>query len=145
MKFCAFFGHGDWDYREYQEEIKNIIVDLIENYQVSQFYTGGRGAFDRICACTVASLREGYPQIKNTLVLSYMPKSDWVLPAVYDDSVYLLEEKVPPKYAIVRTNRVLVDKVDFVVTAVRRGWGGARLAHDYATSKKKIFKNLFSV
>ena len=46
MKSCAFFGHGDIDYRAYKENIENSIVDLIENYQVTQFYTGGRGAFD---------------------------------------------------------------------------------------------------
>ena len=142
MKSCAFFGHGDYDYREYEENIKDSIVDLIENYNVAQFYTGGRGAFDNLCARIVAQLKSVYPHIKNTLVLSYMPKKDWKLPAVYDDSVYLLEERVPPKYAIVKTNQALVDKADFVVTAVRYSWGGARIAHDYAQNKKKIWKNI---
>ena len=133
MKSCAFFGHGDLDYREYKEELENSIVDLIENYHVAQFYTGGRGAFDNFCAEIVAELRnKRYPHIKNTQVLSYMPKKEWVLSNKYDDSVYLLEESVPPKYAISRTNKILVEKVDFVITAVWKSWGGARVAHDYA-------------
>ena len=71
-----------------------------------------------------------------------MPNSDWVFPNRYDDSIYLLEGRVPPKYAIAHTNKLLVDKVDFVVTAVRRSWGGARFFHDYAEKKGKLFKNI---
>ena len=143
MKSCAFFGHGNLDYREYEEEIKNSIVDLIENYDVAQFYTGGRGTFDSFCSRMVYKVKNYYPHIHNTLVLSYMPAKDWELPAQYDDSVYLLETNVPPKYAIVRTNQLLIDKADFVLTAVCRSWGGARTAHDYATRKKKLWKNIF--
>ena len=143
MKSCAFFGHGDLNYREHQKEIENSIVDLIENYQVGQFYTGGRGAFDNFCAQQVARLKGKYPHIKNTLVLSYRPKNGWILSKIYDDSIYLLEENVPPKYAISRTNKILVEKVDFVITAVWKSWGGARVAHDYAERRGKIFKNIF--
>ena len=145
MKSCAFFGHGKFDYREYREEIKNSIIDLIENYSVTQFYTGGRGAFDSVCSQIVAELKSIYSHIKNTLVLSYMPKEDFCLQSKYDDSVYLLETKVPPKYAIVHTNKALVDRVDFVITGVQYSWGGARIAYDYADKKAKIFKNILDV
>ena len=144
MKSCAFFGHGDYDYRSYEKEIKDSIVDLIENYGVTQFYTGGRGAFDAVCSQKIAELKQDYPYIKNTLVLSYMPKEDWKLAEKYDDSVYLLEESVPPKYAISRTNRILVEKADFVITAVERSWGGAQLAHEYAERKQKLFRNILN-
>ena len=47
------------------------------------------------------------------------------LPAKYDDSVYLLEKAVLPRFAIVETNKLLVQKVDFVVSGgtTRMGWG----------------------
>ena len=145
MKSCAFFGHGKFDYREYKEEIEKSIIHLIENYSVTQFYAGGRGTFDGICSEIVAELKLSYPHIKNTLVLSYMPKEDFFLHPKYDDSVYLLEKQVPPKYAVVHTNKALIDKVDFVIVGVRYSWGGARIAYEYAEKRGKIFKNIFDV
>jgi len=143
MKSCAFFGHADIDYRAYEDDIESIIIILIEKYNVTQFYTGGRGAFDGICSDILLKLKRSYPYIKNTLVLSYMPKKGQVLARKYDDSVYLLEQNVPPRCAIIQTNKALVDKVDFVVTAVRRNWGGAKIAYDYAYKRGKIFVNIF--
>lgn len=96
MKVCSFFGASSWSYTEYEERLKAIIVELIEKYEVVQFYSGGRGDFDRLAASTVGELRGKYPFIKNTLVLSYIPKKDFVLSNIYNDSVYLLERSVPP-------------------------------------------------
>ena len=50
MKSCAFFGHGKEDYEAYKEYIEIIIIDLIEKRGITQFYSGGRGAFDITCA-----------------------------------------------------------------------------------------------
>ena len=47
MKTCAFFGHSEVreniDFR-----LTNILIDLIENEDVSNFYVGNHGAFDRL-------------------------------------------------------------------------------------------------
>ena len=147
MKTCAFFGHGKEDYSPYIEELEEIIVNFIENEGVTQFYSGGRGKFDVICAEIVGNLRAKYPQIKNTLVLSYRPsdKQNFTLHERYDDSVYLLEKAVPPKFAIFKTNEAMVDKTDFIVVAVRYDWGGAQNAYCYAKRKKKQIINLFDL
>ena len=82
MKACAFFGHRRFPYEAYRNIIKDSIIDLIENYQVTQFYSGGRGDFDNLCASVVRELEKEYPNIKNTLVLSYLPmgKDEYGLP-----------------------------------------------------------------
>ena len=145
MKTCAFIGHREGDYEEYREYIEDILIDLIEEEGVTQFYSGGRGKFDDICASIVASLKTEFPQIKNTLVLSYIPqdKNKFVLDKKYDDSVYLLEGETLPKFAISKTNEKMMDRADFVVAWVRYGWGGAQSAYRYAKRKKKKIVNIY--
>ena len=128
---CAFFGHSDFDYSPYENEIRNVIVDLI-NRGVTEFYNGFRGKFDVACARIVYELKIQYPQIKSIQVLSYLPdemftKSEW-----FDETVYLLEKKAPFRFAISHTNRKLAEKVDYDVSGVKRNYGGARKTCDYA-------------
>ncbi len=145
MKTCVFFGHRGGDYGEYRGYIEFLIRDLIERGNVTQFYSGGRGNFDRLCSEIVGELRKEYPQIKNTLVLSYIPqkKENFELPKRYDDTVYLLEKSVPPRYAIIKTNEAMVNKADFVVVAIAYDWGGAWRAYEYARRKKKRIINVY--
>lgn len=145
MLTCAFFGHRDIDYFPYNEKIEEILVDLIENCGVTQFYSGYRGKFDELCAYLVWELKFQYPQIKNTLVLSYLPykKSDFVLPKYFDDSVYLLEKKVPPRFAIPHTNRRMVDLADYIVSGVNHDHGGAFTACNYARNRGKTIISIY--
>lgn len=87
MKSCAFFGHRNMIVEQYREKLLDIIIDLIENKNVIQFYSGFRGDFDFYCSSLMYELKAKYPQIKNTLVLSYIPES------LNEDSVFTL-----PKY-----------------------------------------------
>ena len=144
MKACAFFGHRDGLYESERQRIQEIVADLIKNKGVTQFYIGGRGAFDGICGEIVHYLKKDFPWIKNTLVLSYIPQKDFILPAKYDDSVYLLEKNVLPRFAIVETNKLIVQKVDFVVSGVQHEWGGAYQAVEYAKKQGKMVLDLYN-
>ena len=139
---CAFFGHRNYDYAPYKDKIKAQVVDLIENRGVTTFYNGGRGSFDGICAQIVWELKTKYPHIKNVLVLSYVPDKDFMLGERFDESVYLLEKRVPMKFCISHTNRKLVETVDYVVSGVVRVYGGAKKACDYA---ERLCKTVFYV
>ena len=143
MKSCAFFGHGKYDYRPHLEQIKAYIIELIENHGTREFYNGYRGAFDNLCAEIVFELKETYPSIKNIMVLSYHPKEEFVLPKFIDESIYLLDKTVPPKFAISHTNQAIVDRADYIVSGVKYDWGGAWSACEYARRKKKIIIKLF--
>ena len=139
---CAFFGHRNFDYAPYEDIIRKRIVDLIENRGVTVFYGGGRGNFDGTCARIVWELKSQYPHIKNILVLSYHPTSNFEISSYYDESVYLLENKVLPRFAISHSNRQLVKTVDYVISGVSRPFGGAKSACDYA---EHLLKTIFYV
>ena len=145
MKACVFFGHRKGDYKSVESKIYKVIMDLIDREKVAQFYSGGRGTFDWLCARLVFKLKEKYPYIKLTRVLSYMPqkKEEYALP-YFDDSVYVLEKEVLPRFAIIETNKALVDKVDFVVSGVYRSFGGALQAVEYAKRKGKSIVDIYS-
>ena len=144
MAACAFFGHRNLPVKQYRDKLLEIITDLIENKGVTQFYSGFRGDFDYYCSELVYELKAKYPQIKNTMVLSYVPQDKheepeyaFKLPKFFDDSVYLLERRVPLQLAILETNKCLVDKVDYIVAGVLYHGGGAYSALEYAAKRKK--------
>lgn len=121
----AFFGHSNYNYIQFREKLEEIIADLIENHGASIFYNGSRGNFDFICASIVNQFKEKYPKIINLKVLSYYPHEKLNYYSDFDDTIYLLDKPVLPKFAIYYTNRKMVDISDYIVTGVRRDYGGA--------------------
>lgn len=121
---------------QYRDKLLRILSNLIEKENVTQFYSGYRGSFDVYCSRLVRELKSVYPQIKNTMALSYITDAK-DLPSCFDDSVYLLERSVPYRFAVAETNKLLVDTVDFVVAGVSRHSGGAYTACEYAFKRKK--------
>lgn len=136
MYSCAFFGHRDYPYENFEGQIRDSLIDLIENYEVKEFYCGARGDFDWLCAKIVYKLKAQYPFIKCICVWSYMPQKNERHP-YFDGSVYLLEKKVPSLYAISETNRRLVDKVEYIISGVMHTWGGAWAAVERGIKKGK--------
>ena len=144
MKSCVFFGHRDGFYESYREKISEIFVRLIEKEGVKQFYTGARGNFDSVCTEILLGLKGKYPQIKITLVYSYIPKEENPnVGGMYEDSVYLLEKKVLPQFAIWETNKLIIQKCSFVLTAVWKGNGGAYRAKNYAIRQGKTVLDIY--
>lgn len=137
MKNCAFFGHRSANYEPYKDKIRLEMTGLVKNCGVTQFFGGGRGRFDSVCARQAYELKREFPDVRNILVLSYHPDNKFELPKIYDESVYLLERKVPPLYAIVETNKAIVDMADVVICGVMRDFGGAYEAIAYAKQKRK--------
>lgn len=143
LAICAFFGHRNFLYQKYENRISAYIMELITEKNVVQFYSGFRGDFDRLCAKLVYDIKFHYPHIVNTMVLSYHPKSDFMLPSYFDDSVYLLEKDIPPRFAITYTNRKIVDLSDYIISGALLKTGGAADACKYAISKKKVVLSIF--
>lgn len=139
---CIFLGHRDCCYDPLREKIKAAIEDLICLHNTAQFYCGYRGNFDRLCACLVCELKIKYPHIINTMLLSYHPKPDFILPDCFDDSVYLLDKPVPQRFAIIYTNRKAVEISDYILSGVIRDYGGAFTACKYARKLGKTIINI---
>ena len=74
IKICCFAGHADICNKEnVKTHLKKKLVSLIEEGDVTTFYSGGKGDFDFLCAHTVNELRKDYPFIKSYLILAYLP------------------------------------------------------------------------
>ena len=65
--------------------------------------------------------------------------SAFTLPEDFDDSVYLLERKVPKRLAIIETNKCLVDKADYIIAGVILHGGGTAFNRNKITHFDKTF------
>ncbi|MDO4200367.1 MAG: SLOG family protein [Clostridia bacterium] len=142
-KICTFAGHREiYDIDSIKAKLKNEIINLIENHGVTTFYNGGKGKFDWLCAECVKELKSDYPFIKSYLILAYIPtdknKSDINRYDDFDDTIYPNLETIPPKYAIIKRNKWMIDRADFLITYIHNEWGGAYKTLVYARKHKNI-------
>lgn len=137
---CAFFGH-----RDVTDNIRNQLYDvlkaLIENSEVESFYVGNQGGFDSIVKDVLKLLQLQYPQIKYSVVLAYLPSEKST--DDYSDTIYPeCFESTPPKFAIAKRNRWMIEQSDIVITYVKHSWGGAAQFKALAEKKGKRVINL---
>ncbi len=146
MKTCSFAGHANISQKEETKlKIKNEIINLIENKEVSTFYNGGKSDFDWLCALCLAEVKIDYPFIKSYLILSYIPKeqdeyTNTIL-KIFDSTIYPNIENVPPRFAILKRNEWMIDNSDFLIAYVKHSWGGAAKTLEYAKKNKHIIIN----
>ena len=141
MANCTFFGH-----RECSDSIKvklrEVLIDLVTNYDVDMFYVGNQGRFDAIVRGALRELKKEYPQINYAVVLAYMPEKQ----TEYDDysDTMLPEgiESVHPRYAISWRNNWMLQRSDYVVTYITHSWGGAAQFAEKANRQKKTVINI---
>lgn len=143
MNSCTFFGHRDAP-SNIAHYLRAAIIDLIENRGVDLFYVGNQGAFDRTAIRVLRGLKEAYPQIQYYVVLAYVPQNKERLGLEDSDSTLYPEclDKTPPKYAIIKRNRWMIERADFVITYVTHITGGAADFKALAERKGKTVINL---
>ncbi len=137
---CAFFGHRDAPF-EIRDKLKKTIKSLIEERDVTEFYVGNNGNFDRMALSVLKELSEMYPQISYYVVYAYFPEKggeDFVH-TIYPEGI----ETVPKRFAIDYRNRWIVGRADIVVAYVRRSFGGAAKFVDMAKRQEKDVINLY--
>ena len=131
----TFCGHKEvWDREPVERWLKQVCGELISQ-GANEFFLGGYGHFDYMCASVLRELKEIHPQIRLILVLPYLNST--MITDGYDETVYPPLETVPPRFAIVRRNEWMVRESDGVVAYVMRGFGGAAKTLEYARKKKK--------
>ena len=137
MKSCFFIGHREADER-LLPALKKAIEQLIAE-DVSYFYVGGYGGFDRIAGAVVKQVKKQHPGIVLNLVLPYHPAERPIeAPAGYDGTYHPEGlEKVPRQYAIVRANKIMVDTSDWLIAYVRHGASNSRKLLEYALRREK--------
>ena len=133
MKSCFFIGH-----REAEERLLPTLTAAIDRMiaeeQVSLFYIGGYGGFDRIAATAVKRMKLQHPEITLMLVLPYHPAERPIETPYGFDGTYYPEglEKVPRRYAIVRANEIMAKQSDWLISYVRHGASNSRRILEYA-------------
>lgn len=143
MNCCTFFGNRSTP-QEIEPTLRSALIDLIENKNVTSFYVGNQGNFDAMVRRILRNLKLSYPQINYSVVLAYLPKeqNDFNLED-YSDTLYPEGmENTPPRYAICKRNRWMIDRCDFVVTYVQYSLGGAAKFKELAKKKGKIVLDL---
>lgn len=131
----TFCGHKEvYNEEDVRQWLCMVCIELIAQ-GASEFYCGGYGHFDHMCAATLRSLKHQHPGIRIVLVLPYLNST--MLTDGYDETVYPPLESVPKRYAISRRNEWMVRESDIVVAYVIRGFGGAAKTLEFAQRKKK--------
>ena len=165
-KVCCFIGHRNAVATpELCDELKKLIVYLIEEKDVKCFLFGSASLFDKMCLKMVTELQKEYPKITRVYVRSqypYIEKSyrEYLLQS-YDDTRIPSRVKNAGKAAYVERNQEIINESDFCVfyydetyVPPLRNWSkgelstchsksGTRLAYEYAKKKGKEVINLY--
>ena len=133
MKSCFFIVHREADAR-LLPMLTAAIDRMITEEQVSLFYIGGYGGFDRIAATAVKRMKLQHPEITLMLVLPYHPAERPIETPYGFDGTYYPDglEKVPRRYAIVRANEIMAKQSDWLISYVRHGASNSRRILEYA-------------
>ena len=142
MAVCTFFGHRDCPI-SVRSQLYEVLVKLIVDCGVDQFYVGHQGAFDTMTRVILRELVEIYPHISYAVVLERLPerriKESWD----FSDTIYPEGlESVPPRFAVARRNEWMLSRADYVVTYITHTWGGAARFAAKALRQKKYVVNL---
>lgn len=138
MKSCFFIGHREADER-LLPQLEETIEKLITEENVSHFYVGGYGGFDRIASIAVKMVKKRHHEITLMLVLAYHPAERPIESPDGFDGTYYPEglEKSPKRYAIVRANKIMVDISDWLICYVWHGASNSRKILEYAEQRQK--------
>ena len=137
-KSCFFIGHREAD-EQLLPRLELVIDRLIQEDRVRYFYVGGYGGFDRIAAAAVKRVKQKYPDITLMLVLPYHPAERPTEAPAGFDGTYHPEglENTPRRYAIVRTNQIMVDTSNWLVCYVQHGASNSRNLLEYAQRREE--------
>lgn len=132
---CFFIGHKDTPPSIYPAllfQTEKLIVDQ----GVSEFYVGHYGSFDAMALRALTFLKPQYPHIRRYVVTPYHPAERPIeKPSNCDELFYPFEEPVPPRYAIVRANRRMIDACDYLIAHAEHT-GKARDFLQYARQRE---------
>lgn len=135
---CTFFGHRDAP-GSIESALKETIEELIKR-GVDKFYVGNNGNFDSMVRRVLKNIKGEHPQVYYAVVLSALPVSrvnEDTSDTVFPEGM----EKTPPRFAITKRNKWMLEQSDIVVAYVR-AVGGAEKFVNIAAKKGKEIINL---
>lgn len=143
----TFCGHRDFqETGDIKGRLMGILATLAKNNETLICYTGGYGAFDRFAARCVKEAQKTAKNIRNCLVVPYltvaMQRELKEREGFFDEVIYPALENVPPKYAILRRNKWMVERADLVIGYITHNFRGAAKTWQYAKRKGVALINL---
>lgn len=130
---CTFFGHKDSPYA-LKEELKNLLLHLINNRGVKKFYVGNNGNFDFLVQVVLKEILSDRDDIDFSIVLSFLGEK-----ALINDQKYtILPEGLElslPRFAIFKRNEWLLKQANFAVVYVNHHFSNAHKWLEKATAK----------
>ena len=139
----VLFGHRLVDRAiAVEKALEDVLVDLINQNEFVDFYVGRNGDFDRIATSTIHRVIREYVFQNCTLnlVLPYKTKefenNQASFSKYYSTIEIMFDERVYPKSAISKRNKIMVDDADLVVCYITHKSGGAWKAVKYANSNQ---------
>ncbi len=147
IKRCCFFGHSKIYDKNYKEKLKNQIIQVIEKYNVTEFWVGNYGEFDRCAALTVNSVKQSYENVKLELVIPYLTKiinenKDYYYNTFDNLLISDIPQTTPHRYKIAQNNKYIIDKSDFMICYISNNFGGAYKSFEYAKKKHLSIYNI---
>ena len=140
MPSCTFFGHRRIT-NDITQKLHSSIVELIVNNNVTTFYVGCNGDFDKAVIKELEQLAMLYP-ITYYVVLAYMPtlKSVQYKNSIYPEGI----ELTPKRFAIPYRNKWMIKQSDYVITYIENPVGsGAAKFRDIAVKNEKLVIALY--
>ena len=141
---CTFIGHRDTP-KCVQPILREVLVELITKKGVNEFYIGTHGKFDNIVLTTLKELKKEFLHINYTNVLAYITggKEDF---QKYENTVFPnVLENTPPRFAIIKRNKWMIEKSDYVVCYVWQTLTNAVEFLEFAKRKGKKIINLAKI
>ena len=151
---CFFTGHRDLpadQINQIKALLKQHITDLIENYGVTRFITGGAAGFDTLSAYGVLFLRDKYPHIRLDVFIPYpdyckMLKNEQDL-FLYDQVLRLCNEfryisEHYTKDAMRLRNFEMVNNAQYGIAYLQRYATGSGQTYRYAQRQNRTLWNI---
>ena len=138
---CTFFGN-----RDASDAVRSILYDtvskLINERNVTEFYVGNNGNFDRLVLSVLKELNKRYPDIKYYVVYAYLPQKDDenFLHTIYPEGI----ENVPKRFAIDFRNKWMPARAGIAVTYAKNKFGNSYKLSVLAIKKGKEVINIES-
>lgn len=143
-KICCFAGHSElYNQDKIYNELLKLIEKLIVEENVSEFFVGNYGAFDRISARAISTLKEKYPMLQLNLLIPYLTsdinKNNGYYTKIYDNILIAdIPQKTPKKFGILKCNEYMIKSSDYLICYLNHSWGGAYKTLQFAKKKKHI-------
>lgn len=140
MQSCSFIGHRNCPI-ETKNKLKETVKELIIEKNISKFYVGTQGDFDKIVYDILCEFEKEY-NIELIVVLAYLNHTN---NEYFDNKKTIFPDiltKTPIKYAIRKRNTFMIDNSDYLVTYMNSPFSNTYTNIEEAFKKKKTIINL---